>query len=379
MQQIRSREKRGTEAHSATTIRAYVHLAYGFDALKWQQAWKLGKKVGLNEEFPYGYHHAEAFGARVVFSKDHAESAVQKYWRSALRLLTGFDFVHAWRNRREIFSADIVWTHTESQSLAVLSVMRLLRPATKPKIIAQSVWLYDEWRRLNGLKKALYRWLLRAADMLSVLSPMNREIAAGLFPGQRVEFVKFGITTDYAQLPKISPAGRPVRVLSLGNDRHRDWDTLIAATKNVPGIEVKLATGSLKPLRDAGNIAVVRAQNNAELFALFDWADLVVLAIKPNAHASGITVIEEAALLGLPVICSREGGLDAYFTADEIFYVDAQDAAQLSAAIELLAQDDARRTGLIRNARRRLEDDELTSKAYARRHVELSRQLLASG
>ena len=109
---------------------------------------------------------------------------------------------------------------------------------------------------------------------------------------------------------------------------------------------------------------------------MFDWADLVVVALKPNLHASGITVIEEAAILGLPVICSRAGGLDAYFSAEEIFYVDGEDPAQLRAAIQLLAHDDARRPALVRKARQRLYDDELTSKGYARRHVELSRQLL---
>jgi glycosyltransferase involved in cell wall biosynthesis len=112
------------------------------------------------------------------------------------------------------------------------------------------------------------------------------------------------------------------------------------------------------------------------LFALFDWADLLVVPLKPNLHASGLTVILEATILGLPVICSRAGGLDAYFGPEEIFYVPGQDPGQLRTAIQHLARDDARRHGLVRNARRRLDDDDLTSTGYARRHVELSRQLL---
>ncbi len=55
---------------------------------------------------------------------------------------------------------------------------------------------------------------------------------------------------------------------------------------------------------------------------MFDWADLVVVPLKPNLHASGITVIEEAVILGLPVICSHAGGLEAYFSAEEVFYVE---------------------------------------------------------
>jgi glycosyltransferase involved in cell wall biosynthesis len=361
---------------SAPDINAYVHLAYGFDAQKWQDDWKAGTKIGLNEEFPYGYHHAAAFGARIVYSTDHKENAPQKILRYALRLLCGFDLAHAWRNRRKLHAADIVWTHTESQSLAMLCVMRLSKPTRKPKIIAQGVWLYDEWPRLNGLKRIFYRRLLRTADILSVLSPLNRDAAARLFPTQRVEFVKFGIKADYEPLTKASPEGRPIRILSLGNDRHRDWDTLIAAAGNQPGIEVKLATASLKHLPNASNISVVHPHSNGELFALFDWADLVVVALKPNLHASGITVIEEAVILGLPVICTRAGGLEAYFRADEVFYVEGENPAQLRMAIQRLARDGARRQALIHKARQRLHDDELTSTGYARRHVELSRQLL---
>ena len=357
-------------------INVYVHLAYGFDAVKWQQAWQAGTKIGLNEEFPYGYHHAEAFGARVVYSTDYRENALQKYLRYALRVVAGFDFIHAWRNRRHMLAADVVWTHTESQSLAVLLVFGLGKAAPRPKIIAQSVWLYDEWPRFNWVKQAFYRKLLRTADILSVHSPLNRDVAIGLFPRQRIELVKFGIKADFDQMSKSSPLGRPIRVLSLGNDRHRDWDTLISAVRNQPGVEAKFATASLKPLADASNIAVVRARDNFELFGLFDWADVVVVALKPNLHASGITVIEEAVILGLPVICSREGGLDAYFGREEVFYVESRNPEQLRAAIECLAYDDGLRTALIRNARRRLYDDELTSQGFARRHVELSRQIL---
>ncbi len=59
-------------------INVYVHLAYGFDAQKWQQDWKSGTKIGLNEEFPYGYHHAAAFGAqRHLFHRSPGKRAAK--------------------------------------------------------------------------------------------------------------------------------------------------------------------------------------------------------------------------------------------------------------------------------------------------------------
>ena len=56
--------------------------------------------------------------------------------------------------------------------------------------------------------------------------------------------------------------------------------------------------------------------------------------------------------------------------------MEGEDPAQLRMAIQLLARDEARRRALARKARQRLYEDELTSTGYARRHVELSRQLL---
>ncbi len=41
----------------------------------------------------------------------------------------------------------------------------------------------------------------------------------------------------------------------------------------------------------------------------------MVVPLKPNKHASGITVMEEAALHGLPMVVTDTGGLKAYFDA----------------------------------------------------------------
>ena len=113
-----------------------------------------------------------------------------------------------------------------------------------------------------------------------------------------------------------------------------------------------------------------------DLEALYDWADIVVLPIKPNLHASGITVILEATAFGLPVICTDTGGLRAYFPDDEVRWVPPRDAAALRRAIADLAADDESRWRLVEHARARVQSRNIGSRAYARKHAELSRELL---
>jgi glycosyltransferase involved in cell wall biosynthesis len=101
-----------------------------------------------------------------------------------------------------------------------------------------------------------------------------------------------------------------------------------------------------------------------------------VLAIKPNLHASGITVLEEAALLGVPMICSDAGGLRAYFSDSEVRFVPPQDVTALKAAIRELAADPDARLALAEKAQARMGSTGLSSESYVRRHVEISRDLL---
>ncbi|HTO64817.1 MAG TPA: glycosyltransferase family 1 protein, partial [Bradyrhizobium sp.] len=101
-------------------IQVFVHLAYGFGVQSWERRWRDGKILGLNEPKPYGYYRAETMGCSVSYSEYREESLAGKLLRLALRVVLGFDLVHAWRNFEAMKNADVIWTHTESQFLAIL-------------------------------------------------------------------------------------------------------------------------------------------------------------------------------------------------------------------------------------------------------------------
>jgi glycosyltransferase involved in cell wall biosynthesis len=100
--------------------------------------------------------------------------------------------------------------------------------------------------------------------------------------------------------------------------------------------------------------------------------------LKPNLHASGITVLGEAAIWGVPIVATDTGGLRAYFPAEEVFYIPGGDPLVLRKAILKLAADDALRFALAKRAQERMKSGFLSSRAYAKRHAELSRALLAA-
>jgi glycosyltransferase involved in cell wall biosynthesis len=161
---------------------------------------------------------------------------------------------------------------------------------------------------------------------------------------------------------------------------HRDWSTVFAAVADLDQFVLRVGSRAIpRSLRvRAANISLERPTTAEEVRSLYSWADLVVVALKPNLHASGITTLSEATLSGRPVICSDTGGLRTYFSDNAVRYVRPGDAPAMRHAIESLAADDHLRFAMVRNAQERIRSANLNSLAFARRHYELSRELLSS-
>jgi glycosyltransferase involved in cell wall biosynthesis len=179
-----------------------------------------------------------------------------------------------------------------------------------------------------------------------------------------------------------SPARRahhPIRILSAGNDRHRDWATIVAAIRDWPDAELRILAPRLPTgLRLGSNVRHVRLSSKDELFELYRWADVVALALRPNFHGSGITVIEEATIFGVPVVVTDVGGLRGYFSDQELRYVEGSDPGAMRGAIAAVAADEAS-AQMVERAQRRRAEAELTSRGFAFRHAALSREVLGRG
>ena len=359
--------------------KVFVFLGYGFGADSWKRRFANQAIPGLNEQLPYGYYHAAGDGWQIEYSQDRDEHAITRLFRRTLGRVLGFDLLHAWRHRKLLQAADFVWTHTEREHLGVLVIYRLLKVRDRPKLIAQCVWLFDRWYSFSLFRRWFYHWLLSRADVITTQSPDDLAAARYLFPNVATELVLSGAAVADLTPPTKGPVCRPVRIAALGNDMHRDWDSLVQAFRGKDiRCEVRIASNKVKPelVRNAPHISIVKALSEQDVKALYEWADIVVVPLKFNLHASGITVVFEAIVSGVPVVCTDVGGIRAYFGDSEVCYVPLGSPRDLQRAVAKLAANDDERYRLVCHAQQKLLSGELTKQGYARRHRALSESLL---
>lgn len=352
-------------------LHAFVLLPDHLDVSSWREAWRDGR---VPDETPYGYHHAQSLGCQVSFSEPCRSFGWRMWPFKVLRRITGLDLRHAWQHRAALFSTsvDVIWTHTEREFLPVVMLAWLLGRRARP-MIGQIVWLADEWPKLSGWRRWLYRRLLQRVDHCTCHSPDNLQFLKHEVRVPRASLVEFGIAPELFR-PDLSVrdvAHRPVRVLALGNDRHRDWVTLKAAFANQPDVEVFIASSTCP---DEGLTTNMTRQSCdwRTVQERYDWADVVVVPLVPNRHASGLTVMLEATAYGKPVVATDAGGLSHYLDAQAVSFVPPGDARALRLQTMNLASNDERVDTRIRLARQQFVDRGLDTRGYARRHVAIS-------
>ncbi|RZF25256.1 glycosyltransferase family 1 protein [Paraburkholderia sp. UYCP14C] len=358
------------------STKVHVHLFYGADP----RFYRKGDDIGCL----YGYHHAQSEAFALSYSQDARESRPVRLVRRALKAALGFDFIHTWRNRAEMLRSDVIWTHTEQEWLSAALMLLLCGrkggPGASPLLLAQSVWLLDKWPSYGIVRSWLYRKLMTRADRLTTLASENAELCRDYFQRDATPLL-YGVNTrDFPVVPPTQWTPRtPLRIAAIGNDRDRDWETLIKAFGNDPRYTVKLATRRRIPasLR-ASNVEIALFSGIRKQHELYDWADVIVVPLRPNSHASGITVMLEAAAVGKPMIATDVGALRDYFPADEAAYVPPFDPQALRDAVDRLAAAPHEALRQAQAAAAGLLARDLTTQHYAMQHVRITREMLSA-
>jgi glycosyltransferase involved in cell wall biosynthesis len=358
------------------STKVHVHLFYGADP----RFYRPGDNIGCL----YGYHHAQSDAFALSYSEDARESKPVRLLRRALKAALGFDFMHTWRNRAGMLGADVIWTHTEQEWLSVALMLllsgRKAGAGARPLLLAQSVWLLDKWPSYGMLRKRLYRKLISRADQLTTLASENAGLCERYF-NRDAKPLLYGLNTqDFpVRAPTAWQPHTPIRIAAIGNDRDRDWETLIKAFGNDARYTVKLATRRRIPasLR-APNVEIALFSGIRKQHELYDWADVIVVPLRPNSHASGITVMLEAAAVGKPMVVTNVGAVQDYFPADEAAYIRPFDPEALRAAVDRLAASPADALRQAQAAAAGLLSRDLTTRHYAMQHVKITREMLSA-
>lgn len=175
------------------------------------------------------------------------------------------------------------------------------------------IWLTDMIER--GADTGRLVEVLRGAETLWVLSEAQVEPLRALFgsAGPRIVAVPFGVDDEFFS-PRPYP-DRP-RIVSVGNDRDRDPQTLFRALARVheqrPDVEL-IVQSSASTDAPAG-VEVVQRMSHGELHELYATASVIATATRPNLHVSGMTVTLEAFATGRPVVNTDTPGMSQYVT-----------------------------------------------------------------
>lgn len=336
-------------------------------------AWRKRHADGLTlDETPYGYHRAvEQFDLR--WSGGGAETRRQRAVRRLVSNLLGFDLVHAWRNRAVLAWADVIWTHTEREHLAVSALKGFHRGVSTVPVLAQSVWMWDEWPTYPPWRRRLYARLLRRHAVELVHSRLNLDDSCRAAPGRRVLLIPFGSAAPSATVQEIGDRvrQRPL-VLAVGNDRHRDWKLLASVARGTPEADYRVASSSraARSVSWPTNVLVERASSVAELTGLYADASVVALPLLSNRHASGATTCIEAMNTRRRIVASRAGGLEDYLDG-AAHLVEIGDVDGFIAGIRSAIRGEFPPPSLTEVANRGL-----TQEDYVSRYVAITRSIL---
>lgn len=338
--------------------------------------WKKSFDEGLRpDRTPYGYHYLEESGFDVIYSKSFNENPLSRIFRKIVSRIFRADLVHALRNIREMAKADYIFTHTDKETFSVLLLRTVFPWLIKARTVCQIIWTPDVLKQQSKFGARILGAVLRKADLVITLSSQNQDWLNQLDSRINARSVKFGICRDSfltEELPAIRDDSA-VRVLAIGNDEHRDWNTFCAALSEVSDIRVRVLSRTFKKSVASypDEWEIESANSLGEVKDAYAWADLVVVPLKSNMHASGITCVLEAAFLGVPVIAANTGGLTDYFEDGEVMYYETGSAESLGSQVRRFATDVSARRSYQRAAFERARKETLTSKNYIAQQVSL--------
>ncbi|MCK9900281.1 group 1 glycosyl transferase [Parafrankia colletiae] len=282
-----------------------VLLSRALDPYAWERRHTRGE---VPDAWPYGLNRLADHGFRVTAAAPNVRHSA--LGARAARAVGGFEWLEvAARPVRRDAAAVMCWDERAGVPAALLA-----RRRRQQAVATGVIWLTDAVGRPRGAL-AMAPSALRSAQLVWALSSAQIPVLRDVFgvPERQLGHLPFGVDADFFRPAIVEPV--PGLVVSIGNDRHRDHETLLraaaAAAAKVPDLCLELVSG--RDVEVPAEFGVRRPRlAHPELVDLYGRSSVVVVALKPNLHVSGISVVLEAMSSGRPVIVSGTPGMDDY-------------------------------------------------------------------
>lgn len=309
-------------------LNVYVHLNHNLNTVEYEKMFYAGKAPDLA---PYGFHLAKDFVSSLTFSTSHNEAFHSKILRKVFNRLLGFDLFHAFRNRKKFEECDIAWTMTENEFLGLLFLKTFFKNKYNKKVICQIIWFANYYK--PSLRNRFKQYLMKNADVVLTHSNRCLPILEKVLPNQNVMLMHFGVSPSC--FPIIPPSfaqldENKIKIFSAGNDKTRDWKTILDAFGNDDRFEVTIVCKWIeeKLVGKYRNVTLLSNPTMQDFHEHYINSSFVVVSMFENVF-SGITVALEAIATGACLVSSDTGGINTYFDDTEVFYFPVGDAESL--------------------------------------------------
>ncbi|WP_210438903.1 glycosyltransferase family 4 protein [Nocardioides xinjiangensis] len=287
--------------------RALILAERNFDT--WHQQYLRGEAIA---PLPYGLEALERHGFQLEWAR-RQEAAPWRKPRDVFEHRTGIPVERAIRGARLAAEADVVIALLEQQGYAVGRAKRWsIPPYARTPLVIWTCWLADELVTATPRRRS---WLLRnvaAADLITYFGPSGADVLADMgFSAERILELTWGVTTAF-----YAPGdrARDIQVLAVGQDRGRDYGSLLAAFEALDfPLDLVCKPENIAGLRVPANVRLHGTVGMAEYRALLQRAQVVAVPTHELVYPTGSSVALEAASTGCAVVATATPGLSAYF------------------------------------------------------------------
>lgn len=335
----------------ADTVKVYVEMPGDLDAVDWRRRHDAGL---VPDAAPYGLHRLADDSTAVTFRRPRHGERSRRLLHLARGRLEGLDVVSAVTDvaSRQRSRADVRLAMDERSGIPAALL-------AGPPVVSGVAWLEDP-ASFPAWYVALARLALRrSAAVFTQCRPMIEPITDAFgVPADRVFAIRLGIDARHFS-PAPWPEGTPT-VFSVGDDRMRDHDTLVAAVAAAAGDrgDIRLELATTLPIDMPDGLGVIHARRMDEAVRqCYARASVVAIALKPTRQGSGLTVILEAMASGRPLVVTANPGLEQYVDHGVTgLLVPQGDVRAMAQAVRSLTDDPARAEAMGRAARARVEE-----------------------
>jgi len=293
-------------------------------------------------DFLFGYEYYPDPKAYIIAPRSNRKTLLEKaayFFEKPFSLMTniGIPIEINILFKKQIHQANYVFAPNDAISFGILFHNCLGKIKGKtivlfqglPEVIGRFAW--------NKPLMWFISKMLKSADIVLTLSKAARSHLQETFnlPDGKLGVFHFGVDVQY-WFPNQSR--RQDFLLSVGNDRNRDYQTLLTALPKEQ--HLKIVTRRKVKLRSQ-NIKLINGISDSELRAFYQTCMFTVIpSVKLNCESSGLSCILQAMACSSPVIASYTPGLAELFEDyKDILFYKPEEPDDLREKIQVLLHD----------------------------------------